>query len=91
MLPKYAAPKREQDLMHRTNNCTSLLAFHWLTRPNYGKAWLEDRSPADPSRYIRSVIRNGMVKAQRSSHTTKEAAVSTKAVPTNDPSSERAS
>jgi len=74
--------------MHRTNNCASLFALHWLTRLNYGKPWLEDRSPADPSRHIRSVIRDGMVKAQRSSHTTKEAAVSTKAVRTNDPTSD---
>ncbi len=50
--------------MHRTNNCASVFALHWLTRPNYGKPWLEDLPP-DPSRHIRSVIRDGMVKAQR--------------------------
>jgi len=44
--------------------------------------------PADPSRHIRSVIRDGMVKTQQSSCTTKEAAVSTKAVRTNDPTSD---
>src|ERR1700693_3450816 len=37
---------------------------------------------------MRSVIRDGMAKAQRSSHATKEAAVSTKAVRTNDPTSD---
>jgi len=37
-----------QDLMHRTNNCASVFALHWLTRPNYGKPWLEDRSPGRP-------------------------------------------
>ncbi len=30
-----------QDLMRRTNNCASLFALHWLTRPNYGNPWLE--------------------------------------------------
>jgi hypothetical protein len=34
------------------------------------------------------MIRDGMVKAQQSSHTTKEAAVSTEAVRTNDPTSD---
>src|SRR5580704_9108907 len=37
-----------QDLMHRTNNCASLLALHWLTRPNYGKPWLEIDLPDRP-------------------------------------------
>src|ERR1700677_4746499 len=72
--------------MQRTHNCASLFAFHWLTRPNYGKARLEDRPPGRPrAATVRSVIRNGTVKAQWSSHTIKEATVSTKAVRTNDP------
>ena len=37
-----------QDLMHRTNICASLFALHWLTRTNYGKPWLEDRSNGRP-------------------------------------------
>src|SRR6202171_1629481 len=74
--------------MHCTNNCASLLALHWLTRPDYSSRGSKIDLPADPSRHIRSGIRDGMVKIQRSSHTTKEAAVSTKAVRTNDPNSD---
>jgi len=34
--------------MRRTNYCASLSALHWLTRPNYGKPWLEHRPPGRP-------------------------------------------
>src|ERR1700736_3975536 len=72
--------------MHRTNNCASLFALHWLTRPNSASLGSKIDLPADLSRPIRSVIRDGMVKTQQSS--TKEAAMSTKAVRTNDPTSD---
>jgi hypothetical protein len=35
--------------LHLTNNCASLSALHWLTRPNYGQGWLKIDLPADPN------------------------------------------
>ena len=61
-----------QDLMHRIKTYASLFAIHCLTEPNYGIPWLKDRSPRRPSRHTRSVIRDGIVKTERSSHKTKE-------------------
>src|SRR4029077_7221962 len=76
-----------RDLMRRTTSCASVLPFTGRrdrTTLSFGS---KSDLPADPSRHVRSMIRDGMVKAQQSSHTTKEAAVSTKAVRTSDPTS----
>ena len=53
------------DLMHRTHNCASLSPFtDWRDRTTESRGSKIDLR-ADSSRHIRSMIRDGMVKAQQ--------------------------